>query len=364
MRTVAPTIRHFLAFTLALATTDCGVNLAAESSAVPSSAADEVAPGEASSPNAAAPSLEPNTGSANATDANVSAGANAVLIKQGEPGLTLGVYATRALSLSSNAAADATPLSFVDSSDPNLATFSFYGGKFYASGGCAARQHKAGGYMVLLPCDDANVLRWQTSGNNTLTFTSDSNFDNWHPADCPSRAMGGKCYASEVSVFAVSGINVTHGQIKEKDVPQGVLVHLAADTNRCLTDDGGPGPRVLPCNLRDEEQLWTTSFFSNHVRGVAPFRSGRNRCIERPAQPSTAKMADCSSPNALADTWSVDPWGHVWVTTAAHNPLKLTYDAKTDTVSFTRPSSTALSTVVAPVWGFGPVPRASRNQAP
>lgn len=359
-------VRLLLVATLLFGPTACGINGGLSAPDGGSAPADDEKPDDKPAQGGVSPATDAGPSQPNVALDNNAAEPNAPAPAAREPGLALGPMGTRKVSVDANAVANGLPLRVIEEVGPSTGTFSYYGGKMYAANGCISRQHKNGGYLMLRACDDANASLWSTYYGSTFTWSANNpNYDQWRTGPCPGGPSGeANCYVSPIQAMAGQiGLNVMHTQVAGSKQFQGVLLHFAAQPNRCLTDDGTPMPKVVACDLANPGQSWTLSLFTPITSSRVVFlQSGRGRCFELPTGLSLPKLVACDVVSGQKSHWFVERDGHLGTVTTQGDRLYLVLDPNTNALAYI--NWTSFKPSMPAVWGFGPYPSQLRAGAP
>lgn len=202
-------------------------------------------------------------------------------------------------------------------------------------------------------CADTNTLIWSLFRGNTYTGLQGSpNSVTWTYQDCADGK--GRCLlGTQNRLGGQQTLNVVPQYPPEPPYFKGVMVHLIADPNRCLSDQGIGAPKVKSCDVEDPGQLWFLPFFYRNAT-TSPFRSGNKRCFALPTGDAAPRLIECDPPPVEGTnyTWFFDVGGHLGTYTK-DGRVYLIYDNKTDSIFYTAFSKRPLTAV----WGLGPYPQ-------
>lgn len=160
--------------------------------------------------------------------------------------------------------------------------------------GCLAAEHAGGGEVVLAPCDDGNVLRWEFADTFGWVFrpTGAASLPWFTAAERPCRATEGTCLAL-TPALQLTAVDVALDAAPTPPRPvRGIPIFVLAQPDVCLRDVAGTLD-LAPCDPTDAGQSWSLPIFASHAGGPV-VRSGLGNCLDASDPRAPTLSADCS----------------------------------------------------------------------
>lgn len=267
----------------------------------------------------------------------------------------LGLYVGKLLVTASDAnfAAGSTLQPGADATQAT-ARLSYHKGRLVVGGKmCLAATQVAGAPVTLASCTDGNALTWAFSNQGTLMYRvgSDSALSTLAWTGCATPSAGDANCKLTVTTWGAMQIDT---KTRLDASANGVLFHLAASPNLCMTAQGS---KVVTqaCSITDTNQLWKGfASVSGGANGRgAPTQAGASACLTAtPATGPQVGVADCGQ---AASYWYL-MFGYLLSQNVASYPsgtLVLGVDATGRLPNVTLSASRTLDQ--AP-WTIGPMP--------
>lgn len=173
--------------------------------------------------------------------------------------------------------------------------FTYASWRLATATGCLAAEHAGGGEVVLAPCNDANVLRWEFAETFGWVFrpTGAASLPWFTVAERPCRATGGTCLAL-TPALQLTAVDVALDAAPTPPRPvRGIPIFVLARPDVCLRDVAG-ALELAPCDPTDAGQSWSLPIFASHAGGPV-VRSGLGNCLDASDPQAPTLSADCSS---------------------------------------------------------------------
>lgn len=162
------------------------------------------------------------------------------------------------------------------------------------STGCLAAEDAGGGEVVVAPCADANVLRWEFVATFGYVFrpTGAASLPWYTVAERPCRATAGTCLnLTPAPQLVAADVTLDAAATPPRPV-RGVPIYALAQPNTCLRDAAG-ALTLADCDVSDAGQAWSFPFLAGH-QGERAVRSGLGNCLDASDPRAPVLRADCA----------------------------------------------------------------------